>query len=327
MSRPVDPPPPEPTPWDRVGAFFEDVAAVGATMANRNMKLWMSPPDPTRDGPERWQQEWSRWMQAATENTQDISALWLGGSPSQRMAHLTPTVYAQFESRTSVAGVVSWILTEQVVIPVPWGAIERLPQDARIELAGSDPAGAEALRRSLRARLGSWRMSYVLESFDLRDLRPGTYVGMVHVEEPTPRPIANLYIVVRGPQAPTAVPTVVLRWGIAVDDLSAAARDDGPRPLPPQRWTPSGPILLRAQGPAGGRAHVELAGRSGAQLASVFDVRADPSTASYRLQAGAEPPDDVEGFFTGSVLVDGPVPEALAQLQVIVQARVPTADG
>jgi hypothetical protein len=197
-----------PTPWDRLGSFFGDMATVTATIANRNMELWMTPP---RDadggyGTAGMPADWSRWTEIAMRNTQDIWALWLGLSPRERVAYPVPTVYLEIESYVDEDGDTRWIAFDPVWIPVGWAAVERLPERAHVELSGQDAKSAQQLARRLRVRLGSGRMAYVLEGHDMRRLSPGAYAGMVFVDHPTRLPLAALRIVVRGEPTDTDPP-------------------------------------------------------------------------------------------------------------------------
>jgi hypothetical protein len=315
--RDFDPPPPDPTPWDRVGAFLGDMASVTTTIANRNMQLWMTSAPRAADGyaPDRRQADWTRWMDVATANTRDLWSLWLGVTPRERVAYPLPTAYLEFDGRVDAGGVTRWTLTEQVLLPVGWAAFEQLPDLAKIEITGSDPAGAAALRACLRARLASWGLAYRLESYDVRDLWPGVYSGIVYADSPARAPIAELRIVVRGPAGAPAVPTVVLRWGVA-DPAGAPGAEP-----PIAHWQPPGPIVLRP--PAGGPAppqpaFVTLTGPNGAKLAKSLTVTPDASGQAYLLYA-APPPAGSAGAYTGSVYATSPEPRALADLAVVVE--------
>lgn len=195
-----DPPPPEPTPFDRLGSFLGDLGSVTANISARNAQLWMtSTTNAAAGGSYRPDREIARWTEIATANAQDLAALWLGMSPRQVLAYPITTAFVQFTSRIDVRGKASWLLTDQVVIPSACGAVEKLPDHACIHISGPDPAGVAALQRALRARIGDMRLSYLLESYDVRDLRPGTYQGIVYLDGDTKRPLANLVIVVDGP--------------------------------------------------------------------------------------------------------------------------------
>jgi hypothetical protein len=320
--RDADPPPPEPTPWDRVGGFLEDMAAVSTTIADRNMRLWMTSAPSAADGfrPDRWQADWTRWMEITAANARDVWSLWLGVTPRERFAYPLPTAYLEFDGRVDDSGVTQWTLSEQVLLPVGWAGVEQLPDIARIEISGNDPAGAAALRACLRARLVNWGLAYQLESFDVRNLWPGEYSGVVYADSPSHVPIAELRIIVRGPVAEPTVPTVVLRWGVA-----APVGLPG-EPPPAAGWLPPGPIVLRP--PAGGPAppqpvFVMLTGPNGAELATSLTVAPDASGQAYLLLA-ASPPPGVAGSYTGFVYGSSPQPRALANLAVVIE---PPTDG
>ncbi|MEA2128107.1 MAG: hypothetical protein QOJ85_998 [Solirubrobacteraceae bacterium] len=320
--RDSDPPPPEPTPWDRVGTFLSDMASVTTTIADRNMRLWMTSAPSVADGyrPDRWQADLTRWMEISAANAREVWSLWLGVAPRERFAYPLPTAYLEFGGRVDDSGVTQWTLAEQVLLPVGWAAVEQLPDIASIEITGSDPAGAAALRACLRARLVSWGLAYQLESYDVRGLWPGEYSGVVYADSPARAPIAELRIGVRGPAAAPTVPTVVLRWGVATPVPVPG------EPEPIARWLPPGPVVLRP--PAGGPAppqpaFVALTGPDGAELARSFTVTPDPSGQAYLLHA-ARPPAGVEGSYTGSVYGISPQPRALANLAVVIE---PPAGG
>lgn len=320
--RDSDPPPPEPTPWDRVGTFLGDMASVTMTIADRNLQLWMTSAPPAADGYPRdgRQPDWTRWMEIATANTRDVWSLWLGLTPREHVAYPLPSAYLEFVGRVGDDGVTQWTLAEQVLLPVGWVEFEQLPDIAKIEITGSDPAGAAALRACLRARLANWGLAYRLESYDVRDLWPGVYSGIVYAGSPARAPIAELRIVVRGPAAAPTVPTVVLRWGVAEPPGALGAEP------PIARWLPPGPVVLRP--PAGGPApphpaSVALTGEGGMELATSLTVTPDASGQAYLLHA-APPPAGIDGYYTGSVYATSPQPRALANLAVVVE---PPAGG
>lgn len=195
----ADPPPPTPTPWDRLGSLFGDMAAVTSTIASRNMKLWEVPADP-RDAydPERLQADWARWREIAMLNMRDVWGLWLGLSPNEQVAYPVATVYVELKSRIDEEGHRRWITIDPVWIPLGLAAFQDLPEHALVELSGNDADGAAQLARRLHVRLGRDRTSYVLEAHDMHDLVPGAYEGMIYIRRATRVPIAQLRVIVDG---------------------------------------------------------------------------------------------------------------------------------
>jgi hypothetical protein len=322
--RDADPPPPQPTPWDRVGALLGDVAAVTTTIANRNMQLWMTAAPRAGDGygRDRPQADWTRWMGVATANTRDLWSLWLGVTPRERFAYPLPAAYLEFDGHADGDGVTQWTLSEQVLLPVGWAAFEQLPDLAKIEITGGDAAGAAALAACLRARLDGWGLAYRLESYDVRDLWPGVYSGIVYADSPARAPIAELRIAVRGPAGAPGVPTVALRWGVA----GAPAGLQVVEP-PVARWLPPGPTVLR---PPPQPVVVMLAGPNGAELAQSLTVTPDASGQAYVLVAAplqADRAGSLAGSYTGAVYAPAPEPRALAGLAVIVEPPAGGATG
>jgi hypothetical protein len=309
MSQP-DPPPPQPTPWDLFGAYMANVAAVTSTIASRNLTLWRTPQG-RLDDPERWRKDYERLMEVTTENARDVWSLSLGMTPSERVAYPLAAVELAFERFQGDAGPGGWKLSDQVLIPVGLAGLGPLSEHAQIELSGADPAGAAALRRCLRVRLDANRTGYLVESYDVRDLWPGVYTGLVYVDEPTRCPIAQLRVVVGGKAGEPTVPTVVLRWGApwTPDGAPAATRAE---------WRPS-PIVLRA--PQGGptppqEIRVVLAGAS--HLEKHLQVRPTAAGDAYELRALEPPRPDTGGYYTGAAYTIESEPRMLAKLEVII---------
>lgn len=307
-----DPPPPEPSPWDLVGAYFEDVAAVTSTIAARNLTLWRYPQG-RLDDPDRWRKDCERVAEVTTQNARDLWALWLGLPPRERVAYPLSVVELEFEQ---IPGSNGWQLSDQVVIPVGLAGLGPIPEHAHIEVDGADPAGAAALRACLRTRLDPLRTGYLLESVDVRNLWPGLYTGIVYITDPQRFPIAQLRIAVKGQAGEPTVPTVVLRWGIPYTPDGAPVAFDA-------RWAPAGPIVLRA--PQGGPAPpaaiaVRLDGDDGAakELEQLLAVTAAPSGDAYVLVPTGPPPAGATGYYTGVAYTIEPEPRALAKLEIVV---------
>jgi hypothetical protein len=326
----ADPRPPEPTPWDRFGSFLGDIAGLTSSIADRNARLWMTAAPNVAGGSRAGQPpaDWSEWIEIARQNAQDVYSFWMGLTPGQRVAYPVPLVAIEFVPTTNQSGQPRWMLTPQTLIPVYGAPGEQLPEFARVELSGGDDAGASALVRCLRVRLGNWRLAYEVESFDVRDLHPGVYTGVVSVDTPDARPIASLHVVVRPEEPLSIVPVVTLTWRPRYGEGGDAggnggAGGDRPPVHEAGEWTPHGPIPIPAAlgRPARGEPQITLVGEQADALVAVLRVTVDPAGGGHLLAAGT-PPAGVGGTYVGIVVADG---RPLASLQISVDQR--TAAG
>lgn len=197
-------PPPEPMPWDRVGSLLGDMASVGKTMADRNLKLWSNVSRNLRTRPykmDQWSDDAAQGMQAALANAQDAWEFVMRIPERERVADTLPTAFVLVQARDE-GGTKRRVSPDPIWLRAGPADADRLPQTAQIDVTGG-PAeggdeGAKQLRSSLKTTLGPSRQAYLLELVDVNDarLKPGVYSGSVYVKTPSVRPIANLRVIV-----------------------------------------------------------------------------------------------------------------------------------
>lgn len=186
--------------WDRVGQILENTGTLGQRVWQRNLTLWNRVSRHLRDddgySADDMAADAARAMVTAMDNLNDAWSFLTRPPERERVAATIPTAFLFFDRRDDET---AHHLLDPVLIRVPLGEGEVLPQKALIALDGSSEAGSAALRKSLVAYLdqpGVYRLETYGEPTD--DLEPGVYNGFVYITEPA-RPLANLRIVVEGP--------------------------------------------------------------------------------------------------------------------------------
>lgn len=304
----TDPPPSEQTPWDLVGEYMNNLTAAASAIATRNLSLWRIPHGYDAADPERWRKDSERVARVAMENARDLWMATHWFSPRQRIAYPLPVVVLEFQPHGEHGD--HWQLCEQTLIPIGLAGLTHLPDEAEIEVHGGDPAGVSALEECLRAHLDSKRTGYLVESYDVKGLRPGVYAGTVSIDRDAPSPIAQLQISVPGKRA-HAAPTVAVRWVVATDGTGG--------------WHPPGPIALgRWQGDPELIVVSLVGGANAGSLAEDFTIAAVPPGPSYALQLPARPPNGAAGYYTGVVRCGDSQPHVLARLEVVVDPTPPS---
>ena len=309
----TDPPPSEQTPWDLVGEYMNNLTAAASAIATRNLSLWRIPQGYDAADPERWRKDSERVASVAMENARDLWMATHWFSPRQRIAYPLPVVVLEFQPHGEHGD--HWQLCEQTLIPIGLAGLTHLPDEADIEVHGGDPAGASALKRCLRAHLDSKRTGYLVETYDVKGLRPGFYTGTVSVDRDAPCPIAQLQIFVPGDARAEAAPTVAVRWVVAAPGT--------------REWQPPGPIALGLwQGgpePNGPIVVSLVGGEHAGPLAEGFEITTVPPGRSYELRLPARPPEGAAGYYTGVVRCRDSQPHVLARLEVIVDPTPPSS--
>jgi hypothetical protein len=213
-----NPPPSEPTAWDRVGQTLGDMAELGGRMSNRNMDLWRSVSGHLRS--DRYEANdmttdiAHSWM-TAMDNLDDMWSFWTRASERDVVAADLPTAFLLFQAtgREQIAGdedpdeaeagtprkIPGYAVNDPVWIRIPVD-VKNPPPHAEIELAGVSEEGASALKDCLSTTLGRAGSAYELVTgFPGKAVRlvPGAYSGVVYLPGSSPRALANLRVVVR----------------------------------------------------------------------------------------------------------------------------------
>jgi hypothetical protein len=215
--------PPESLAWDRVGRFFEDMARVSQDVFNRNLKLWSTVSANVRKpeyGVDAMAKDAGRAMATAIDNLDDIWTSVTRVPERQQVAAAMPTAFLYFgaqegasrgarakraaraagaegEARRVAGGEdATHALADNAWIRLPPSDLPNLPGEARIEFSG-DEEGVKALRTCVRATKKP--RGYLIETYDVVKLVPGSYTGFIYVADPRPRPLASLRIVVAEP--------------------------------------------------------------------------------------------------------------------------------
>ena len=150
MDKPINPAPPEPMPMDRIGMLLGDMAALGKTMADRNLKLWSKVSENLSDLDARpctanaLANDAARALDAAMANVQDTWQFMLRTPERERVADTLPTVFILVEARYE-NGQPAYSGVDPVWIRLPGPRTDEKLGEAEIALSGDDPDGVRAL--------------------------------------------------------------------------------------------------------------------------------------------------------------------------------------
>jgi hypothetical protein len=214
---------PEQFALDRVGRFFEDMAGVAQGVFSRNLKLWSTLSGNVRKpdyGADAMAKDAGRAMAAAVDNLDDIWTSLTRVPERQQVAASLPTAFLYFgaqegaargggatraaDAAAATAGAkrvargqeATHALADNAWVRVPPSDLANLPAQAEIDLSGAQ-RGVAALRKCLHAIKKP--RGYLIETYGVVRLTPGSYTGFVYLIDPRPRPLANLRIVVEKP--------------------------------------------------------------------------------------------------------------------------------
>jgi hypothetical protein len=188
MAEYKDKTPPEPLAWDRVGQFFQDMAAVGQGIAQRNQDLWAQVSEHLRANrypADAMTTDAAKAMTTAMDNLEDVWTFLTRPPERERVATTLPTVFLRF---LYVHG--KWSVQDPVWIRVGYWDRQSLPAKADIYIDG-DPKRTQPLKEALRTELVD--KAYVLTTAEVQDLEEGVYTGIITAGD---RPLASLRVVV-----------------------------------------------------------------------------------------------------------------------------------
>jgi hypothetical protein len=180
--------------WDRVGQVLGDMGSVTQSIWRRNLALWSDVSQHLRSDrytADEMAADAARALAVAVHNAADIWSV-LARMPESEQAAGLPTAFLYFTRRHQ--GATTHIPPDPVVLRVPSGEADDLPDRAEIGLNGPSQDGVAALRACLIARLQPPR-AYLLEPHDVKRLVPGVYDGAIYLTEP-PRLLADLRVIV-----------------------------------------------------------------------------------------------------------------------------------
>jgi hypothetical protein len=190
--------PAEPTPWDQVGGFLQDMSDVGQRIAKRNIELWNTVSrnlEKQKYTADDMANDSAKIVSASMRNLQASWGLMTRVPERQTVAALIPTALLVFEGPD---GSGQPMTPDAVWVRVPFlEDDEKLPEEATIDLGGSDQGTVDTLRTGLTATLGDSGQSYLLSYSYSKPLAAGAYTGVVYIEQPSVRAVANLRIVVK----------------------------------------------------------------------------------------------------------------------------------
>jgi hypothetical protein len=181
--------------WDRFGQALGDMGTVTQSIWRRNMVLWSDVSRHLRSDrytPEEMAADAARALAVAVDNAADIWSLLSRAPEREWVTAGLPTAFLFFARRDQ--GATTHIPPEPVLLHVPSGEAEDLPDRAQFSLNGPSQDGVQALQTCLAVRLQAPR-TYLLEPHDVKRLVPGVYDGLIYLVDP-PRPLADLRIIV-----------------------------------------------------------------------------------------------------------------------------------
>jgi hypothetical protein len=182
--------------WDRIGFMLEDMNALQNNVTKRTLDLWNQVAENLRRdgyGSDAMARDAARAMSTALDNMDDVWTFMTRPAQREFVAGVLPTAFlhVQWTGEEPSAP----IAPEPVLIRAQGLKMEDLPPRAEIGVTGPDAGTAEAVRNCLAAVLVEGKPAYRLQTYDLGDLSPGTYGGLVYLKD-TQQALANLRVVV-----------------------------------------------------------------------------------------------------------------------------------